>query len=111
MPSYRRLLQEHGLRPQQVCYIGDDLPDLPLLLHCGLAVLTTNGPHASSALAEVVRFCSTPKDAFTVVESLIADHAEINRLSSKSLDYAVQFSWEDIAKRHALIYEAVLRQR
>ena len=90
---------------------SDRRTTLKTALHCGLAVLTTNGPHASSALAEVVRFCSTPKDAFTVVESLIADHAEINRLSSKSLDYAAQFSWEVIAKRHAQIYEAVLRQR
>jgi glycosyltransferase involved in cell wall biosynthesis len=90
---------------------SDRRTTLKTALQCGLAVLTTNGPHAPSALTEVVRFCSTPKDAFNAVESLIANHAEIKRLSSKSLAYAVQFSWEVIAKRHAQIYEAVLRQR
>jgi YrbI family 3-deoxy-D-manno-octulosonate 8-phosphate phosphatase len=38
MPAYRELLQQHGLRPEQICFIGDDVPDLPLILHCGLAV-------------------------------------------------------------------------
>jgi len=38
MPAYRDLLRGGGWRPEQVCYIGDDLPDLPLLRHCGLAV-------------------------------------------------------------------------
>jgi len=33
-----RMLSELGLRPDQVCAVGDDLPDLPVLAHCGLAV-------------------------------------------------------------------------
>ncbi len=37
-PGYRRILQDTACRPEQVCYIGDDLPDLPMLLNCGLAV-------------------------------------------------------------------------
>jgi 3-deoxy-D-manno-octulosonate 8-phosphate phosphatase (KDO 8-P phosphatase) len=38
LAAYRRILEETGLRPEQVCYVGDDLPDLPVLLNCGLAV-------------------------------------------------------------------------
>jgi 3-deoxy-D-manno-octulosonate 8-phosphate phosphatase (KDO 8-P phosphatase) len=38
LAAYRQFLAEWGLRPEQVCFIGDDLPDLPLLRHCGLAV-------------------------------------------------------------------------
>jgi 3-deoxy-D-manno-octulosonate 8-phosphate phosphatase (KDO 8-P phosphatase) len=38
LPALRRLLDETGLTPEQVCYVGDDLPDLPPLRHCGLAV-------------------------------------------------------------------------
>lgn len=38
LPAYRVLLSECGLRPEQVCFIGDDIPDLPLLRHSGLAV-------------------------------------------------------------------------
>jgi 3-deoxy-D-manno-octulosonate 8-phosphate phosphatase (KDO 8-P phosphatase) len=38
LAAYRDLLAGAGLRPEQVCFVGDDLPDLPLLRHCGLAV-------------------------------------------------------------------------
>lgn len=37
-PAFRDVLAETGLRPDQVCAVGDDLPDFPLLLNCGLAV-------------------------------------------------------------------------
>jgi 3-deoxy-D-manno-octulosonate 8-phosphate phosphatase (KDO 8-P phosphatase) len=33
----RILIEQLGLLPRQVCYIGDDLPDLPALLIVGLA--------------------------------------------------------------------------
>jgi YrbI family 3-deoxy-D-manno-octulosonate 8-phosphate phosphatase len=35
---YRHLLSTTSLRPEQVCSIGDDLPDLAMLSHSGLAV-------------------------------------------------------------------------
>ena len=38
LPAYRQLLQAGGWRPEQVCFVGDDVPDLPLLRNCGLAV-------------------------------------------------------------------------
>jgi YrbI family 3-deoxy-D-manno-octulosonate 8-phosphate phosphatase len=34
----KQIIEEFGLRPDQVCYIGDDLPDLPLILAVGLGV-------------------------------------------------------------------------
>src|SRR5262249_19529652 len=46
--AYRRLLADCGLRPEEVCAVGDDLPDLPLLRNCGLAVAVAD------ACAEVV---------------------------------------------------------
>jgi 3-deoxy-D-manno-octulosonate 8-phosphate phosphatase (KDO 8-P phosphatase) len=33
----RILIEQLGLFPRQVCYVGDDLPDLPVLLFVGLA--------------------------------------------------------------------------
>ena len=38
LPAYRRLLDEAAARAESVCYIGDDLPDLPPMHECGLAV-------------------------------------------------------------------------
>ena len=33
----RNLIEQLGLSPQQVCFVGDDLPDLPALMTVGLA--------------------------------------------------------------------------
>lgn len=41
---YREILAEAGLRDQEVCFIGDDLVDLPILIRAGLAV-GVNGGH------------------------------------------------------------------
>ena len=38
-----QLIEESGLQPEQVCYIGDDLADLSLLSHVGLAVTVADG--------------------------------------------------------------------
>jgi 3-deoxy-D-manno-octulosonate 8-phosphate phosphatase (KDO 8-P phosphatase) len=38
MAGYRQILATSGTIPGRVCVIGDDIPDLPLLYNCGLAV-------------------------------------------------------------------------
>jgi 3-deoxy-D-manno-octulosonate 8-phosphate phosphatase (KDO 8-P phosphatase) len=38
LAAFDRLLTATGLRPEQVCAVGDDLPDLPILRRVGLAV-------------------------------------------------------------------------
>jgi 3-deoxy-D-manno-octulosonate 8-phosphate phosphatase (KDO 8-P phosphatase) len=38
LPALGAVLTETGLRAEQVCAIGDDLPDLPVLKRAGLAV-------------------------------------------------------------------------
>jgi|SRR5262245_1159782 len=38
LSALRHILSDTGLVADQVCAIGDDLPDLPVLRHCGLAV-------------------------------------------------------------------------
>jgi 3-deoxy-D-manno-octulosonate 8-phosphate phosphatase (KDO 8-P phosphatase) len=68
LSAYQSLLAETGLSPHQVCYVGDDLPDLPPLRHCGLAVavadaaaevraethFVTRNPGGRAAVREVV---------------------------------------------------------
>ena len=41
---YREILKESGLKDHEVCFIGDDLVDLPILIRVGLAV-GVNGGH------------------------------------------------------------------
>jgi len=38
LAAYRQVLTDTGLTDGQVCFIADDLPDLPVLQRCGLAV-------------------------------------------------------------------------
>jgi 3-deoxy-D-manno-octulosonate 8-phosphate phosphatase (KDO 8-P phosphatase) len=38
MPAYEEILQKAGVSDSAVAYIGDDLPDIPLLRRVGLAV-------------------------------------------------------------------------
>jgi 3-deoxy-D-manno-octulosonate 8-phosphate phosphatase (KDO 8-P phosphatase) len=38
LSTARSILSELHLRPEQTCYIGDDLPDLPVALSVGLAI-------------------------------------------------------------------------
>lgn len=38
LAAAKDVLSDLNLRPEQVCYVGDDLPDLPLAQYVGLAV-------------------------------------------------------------------------
>ena len=38
LAALREIVAELGLRPEQICYIGDDLPDLAAVRQCGLGV-------------------------------------------------------------------------
>ena len=38
LPVVNEILGQLGLEPRQACYVGDDLPDLPVMRTIGLAV-------------------------------------------------------------------------
>jgi 3-deoxy-D-manno-octulosonate 8-phosphate phosphatase (KDO 8-P phosphatase) len=48
------VLAETGLRAGQVCAVGDDLPDVPLLRTCGLAVAVADACAEARAAADYV---------------------------------------------------------
>ena len=39
---FESILAQEGLRPEQAAYVGDDVIDLPVMRHCGLAVAVAN---------------------------------------------------------------------
>ena len=51
LPVVTSLLRELKLTPQQVCYIGDDLPDLPVVRHVGLGVAVADAVEDVKAAA------------------------------------------------------------
>lgn len=38
VPDFLEFCNKYGLKPEEVAYVGDDLPDIPVLKICGLAV-------------------------------------------------------------------------
>lgn len=48
LPAWERLRGELGLAAQACAHIGDDLPDVPLFVHCGLGITV---PEATAAVA------------------------------------------------------------
>jgi 3-deoxy-D-manno-octulosonate 8-phosphate phosphatase (KDO 8-P phosphatase) len=58
LAGFRQILAQQGIRPEQVCYVGDDLPDVPVLRHCGLAVTVADACNEARAEAHyVTRVC------------------------------------------------------
>jgi 3-deoxy-D-manno-octulosonate 8-phosphate phosphatase (KDO 8-P phosphatase) len=51
--AFSRLRTQLGLEESEVCYMGDDLPDLPVLRRCGLAIVP---PNAVQQLREQAHF-------------------------------------------------------
>ena len=43
IPPYERILQAAGVKDDEVCFVGDDLVDLPILKRVGLAVCVQDG--------------------------------------------------------------------
>ena len=43
LDAARQILAELGLKRQQACYLGDDLPDLPLVRALGLGIAVADG--------------------------------------------------------------------
>jgi 3-deoxy-D-manno-octulosonate 8-phosphate phosphatase (KDO 8-P phosphatase) len=54
LEGFRQILHETGMKPQQACFIGDDLPDLPVLANCGLAVAVADACPEVAAQAHYV---------------------------------------------------------
>ena len=42
LASYHEMAQRHGLRDEEVAYMGDDLPDLPVLMAVGFSIAPGN---------------------------------------------------------------------
>jgi len=40
--AFYEILEKHGFRAEEVCYVGDDVIDLPVMRLCGLAIAVKN---------------------------------------------------------------------
>jgi YrbI family 3-deoxy-D-manno-octulosonate 8-phosphate phosphatase len=79
MPAYRQLLATSDWRTEQVCYIGDDIPDLPVMRHSGLAVAVADACPEAVAEAHYVTRAAGGHGAVREVIELILRCQELWR--------------------------------
>ena len=61
--AFDTLIAALDLDPEQCAFVGDDLPDLPVMSRCGLAVAVANAAEAVKAAAHYVTRASGGKGA------------------------------------------------
>ncbi len=66
--AFREFLAEHETEPRRVAYVGDDLVDLPVLLHCGLSFAPVDA--AAEVRLRVDRILTCPGGAGAVREAV-----------------------------------------
>ena len=54
LEAYERLKEETGLADEAICYVGDDLPDVPVMRRAGLAVAVADAPEDVRRFADLV---------------------------------------------------------
>lgn len=71
MPAYRTLLAERGWQPEQIAFVGDDVPDLPILRNCGLGAAVADACPEVRADAHYVTQAAGGRGAVREVIELI----------------------------------------
>jgi 3-deoxy-D-manno-octulosonate 8-phosphate phosphatase (KDO 8-P phosphatase) len=54
LPAFLELLRRTGCPPEEVCYVGDDLPDIPVLTRVGLPCAVADAAEDVKAVCRVV---------------------------------------------------------
>jgi 3-deoxy-D-manno-octulosonate 8-phosphate phosphatase (KDO 8-P phosphatase) len=79
LPAYEEILRSAKLKDEEVAYIGDDLPDLPILSRVGLAIAVANAVSEVKRAAHYVTKASGGNGAAReVVELLLKSQGKWN---------------------------------
>ena len=71
LPVFEELLRKYEISPHQVAYVGDDLPDIPLLKRAGLAFAVANACNEIKGMAHYVTRASGGNGAVREIAELI----------------------------------------
>lgn len=69
--AFEQVLRDQNLPPERACFVGDDLPDLPVLRKCGLAVAVADACPETKACAHFVTQTAGGKGAVREVIELL----------------------------------------
>lgn len=81
LPAFQKILRRARLKPVQVCYVGDDITDLPVLRRVGLAVAVANAiPEVKKAAHTVTRASGGRGAVREVVDLLLHAQGKYSKL-------------------------------
>ena len=80
-------MTDNELVPEQVAYVGDDIPDMQTMLHVGLPVAPAD---ASADILEIAKYISPVNGGYGVARDLLE---EILRASGQWLNTSKAFGW------------------
>jgi 3-deoxy-D-manno-octulosonate 8-phosphate phosphatase (KDO 8-P phosphatase) len=76
--AFDEILAEKALQPQEVAYIGDDYPDLPVLQRVGLSAVPHDAPMALKEAAFMIMECDGGRGALReFIESILRAREEL----------------------------------
>jgi 3-deoxy-D-manno-octulosonate 8-phosphate phosphatase (KDO 8-P phosphatase) len=68
LSTFREILKKEGLREDQVAFVGDDVIDLPVMRHCGLAIAV---PNARKAVKDEAHFVTEQRGGHGAIRDAI----------------------------------------
>ncbi len=71
--AMRQLQMQHGFEPEQCCFVGDDLPDLPAFMNCGVKVAVADAVPEVLQVADYVTQMRGGRGAVREVIELILE--------------------------------------
>ena len=72
---YYQILERHNLTPEQILYMGDDIPDTPILKNCGVACCPSD---AVSEVKEICDYISPSKGGHECARDVIEKTLKLN---------------------------------
>ena len=86
LPAVEKLLAKIGISPDSVAYIGDDLPDLPVIRYVGFGVAVANAVDEVKQYADYVTACPGGKGAVReVIEHILKSSGRWQQLMKRYL--------------------------
>jgi len=85
LPAFQAMLERHQVRWEDACFIGDDLPDLPLLRRVALPVAVANA-------------CREAKDAARFTTAAAGGHGAIREFAEAFLE--ARGAWNDVVRTY-----------
>lgn len=87
LPLLEKWMHANGLAPEEVAYIGDDIPDIPAMRHVGLAIAPAD---AAADAKETALYISPVRGGYGVARELLE---QVLRARGLWMTHADAFGW------------------